>query len=168
MVAWHHWLNGHEFEQALGVGDGQGSMTCCSPWDHKESDMIDLLTWTDLKLKSLGFPDGSVVKNLPALRKIQKTWVQSVGWEYPLEEGMATHSTILARRILWTEEPGGLQSMWLQRAGHNWSDWAQAKATIISWYLLYWRHVPTAMGIKKCCLISKIVRETPQNNSFNI
>ena len=38
MVGWHHWLEGHEFEQAPGVGDGQGSLVCCSPWGHKESD----------------------------------------------------------------------------------------------------------------------------------
>ena len=38
MVGWHHWLNGHEFEQAPGVGNGQGSLACCSPWGHKESD----------------------------------------------------------------------------------------------------------------------------------
>ena len=38
MVGWHHWLNGHEFKQALGVGDGQGSLACCSPWGRKESD----------------------------------------------------------------------------------------------------------------------------------
>ena len=38
MVGWHHRLNGHEFEQAPGVGDGQGSLACCSPWGHKESD----------------------------------------------------------------------------------------------------------------------------------
>ena len=43
MVGWHHWLNGHEFEQAPGVGDGQGSLVCCSPWRHKESDMIEWL-----------------------------------------------------------------------------------------------------------------------------
>ena len=41
MVGWHHQLNGHEFEQALGVGDGQGSLVCCSPWGHKESDMTE-------------------------------------------------------------------------------------------------------------------------------
>ena len=41
MLCWHHQLNGHEFEQALGVGDGQGSLTCCSPWGHKESDMTE-------------------------------------------------------------------------------------------------------------------------------
>ena len=47
MVGWHHWLNGHEFEQALGVGDGQGSPTCCSPWGHKELDRTEWLNWTD-------------------------------------------------------------------------------------------------------------------------
>ena len=43
MVGWHHWLKGHESEQALGDGDGQGSLACCSPWSHKESDMIEQL-----------------------------------------------------------------------------------------------------------------------------
>jgi len=50
---------------------------------------------------------------------VQETRVQSLGWEDPLEEGMATHSSILAWRIPWTEEPGGLQSMGLQRVGHD-------------------------------------------------
>ena len=39
IVGWHHWINGHEFEQTLGDSEGQGSLVCCSPWDHKESDM---------------------------------------------------------------------------------------------------------------------------------
>ena len=43
MVGWHHWLNGHEFEQAAGVGDGQGSLACCSPWSCKESDTTEQL-----------------------------------------------------------------------------------------------------------------------------
>ena len=43
MVGWHHQLDGHEFEQALGVGDGQGSLACCSPWGHKASDMTEQL-----------------------------------------------------------------------------------------------------------------------------
>ena len=43
MVGWHHQLNGHEFEQALGNGEGQGSLVCCSPWDGKESDMTERL-----------------------------------------------------------------------------------------------------------------------------
>ena len=43
MVGWHHQLNGHEFEQALGVGEGQGILACCSPWGHKKLDMTDPL-----------------------------------------------------------------------------------------------------------------------------
>ena len=48
MVGWCHWLNGHEFEQASGVGDGHGDLACCSPWGHKESDMTEWWNWTDL------------------------------------------------------------------------------------------------------------------------
>ena len=66
----------------------------------------------------LGFPDGPAVKNLPALGG---TWVQFLGREDPLEEGMATHSSILAWRIPWMEELGGLQSMELQRVRHDWA-----------------------------------------------
>ena len=47
MAGWHHWLNRHESEQALGVGDGQGSLACCSPWGHKESDTTEWLNWTE-------------------------------------------------------------------------------------------------------------------------
>ena len=57
-----------------------------------------------------------MVKNPPAMHE---TWVRSLGWEDPLEEGMATLSIILAWRIPWTEEPGGLQSMGSQRVGHD-------------------------------------------------
>ena len=53
MVGWHHWPNWLEFEQGLGVGDGQGSLACCSPWGLKESDMTELLNWTELKEKDL-------------------------------------------------------------------------------------------------------------------
>ena len=59
---------------------------------------------------------AQTVKNLPAIRK---TWVQSLGWEDPLEKEMATHSSILAWRIPWTEEPGRLQSTGSQRIGHD-------------------------------------------------
>ena len=48
MVGWHRWLYGHEFEQAPGVGDGQGGLMCCSPWGCKESDTTDQLIWTEL------------------------------------------------------------------------------------------------------------------------
>ena len=49
MVGWHHWLYGHEFEWAPGVGDGQESLACYSPWSCKESDMTEWLNWTELK-----------------------------------------------------------------------------------------------------------------------
>ena len=48
MVGWHHWLDEHEFEQASGVGDGQGSLACCSPWGRKDLDMTEWLNWTEL------------------------------------------------------------------------------------------------------------------------
>ena len=76
MVGWHHRLNGHEFEQALGVGAGQGSLVCCSPWGCRELHMT-------------------------------------------LEKAMAPHSSILARRIPWTEECGGLRSMGSHRVTHD-------------------------------------------------
>ena len=44
VIGWHQWFDGHEFEQALGVGDGQGSLGCCSPWGSKESDMTERLS----------------------------------------------------------------------------------------------------------------------------
>ena len=67
----------------------------------------------------MGFPGGTVVKNPPEMQELQETRVQSLGEEDPLEEGMATHSSILAWRIPRTEEPGGLQSVGSQRVGHD-------------------------------------------------
>ena len=58
------------------------------------------------------------LKRLPAMRE---TWVVSLGWENPLEKEMANHSTILAWRIPWMEEPGGLESTGSQRVGHDWA-----------------------------------------------
>jgi len=59
---------------------------------------------------------AQTVKNRPAM---QETWVQSVGWADPLEKGMAIHSSVLAWRIPWSEEPDRLQSMGSQRVGHD-------------------------------------------------
>ena len=58
MVGWHHWLNGHEFEQAPKVGDGQGSLACCSQWGRKESDRTERLNWTELNWSQEG--DGEL------------------------------------------------------------------------------------------------------------
>ena len=56
MVGWHHQFNGHEFEQTPGDGKGQGSLACCSPWRHQESDMTEQLN-NQLECKA-GFPSG--------------------------------------------------------------------------------------------------------------
>ena len=57
-----------------------------------------------------------MVRNLP---EMQETWIQALGWEDPLEKKMATHSSIFAWEIPWTEEPGGLQSVGSRRVGHD-------------------------------------------------
>ena len=67
----------------------------------------------------MGFLRGSAVKNSPEMQETQEMLVQSLGGEDRLEEGMATHSGMLAWRIPWAEEPGGLQSIESQRVGHN-------------------------------------------------
>ena len=67
----------------------------------------------------MGFPGGSVIKNLPAMKESQEKQVQSLGQDDPLEEGMATHSSVLTWKIPWTEKPCGQQSVGLQRVGHN-------------------------------------------------
>ena len=77
-------------------------------WTVQESKMSNIY-----KISSLV---AQTVKNLPVM---QETWVQSLGWEDPLEKGIATHSSILAWRISRIEEPAGPQSMGSQRAGHD-------------------------------------------------
>ena len=65
-------------------------------------------------------------KNPPSMQQMWEMWVWSLGWEDPIEKGVATHSGILAWTILWTEDPGRLQSIGSQRIGHNGSNWALA------------------------------------------
>ena len=75
-------------------------------------------TWLYHRAWSRASLGTQMVKNLPAMPETQ---VWSLGWDDPLEKGMATHSSILAWRSPWTAEPGRLQSMGLQRVGHNWA-----------------------------------------------
>ena len=90
----------------------------------------------------LGFPSGSAVKNLPAEQQLQETQVRSLGWEDPLEEGMTTHTSIIAWRIPWIGEPGRLQS-WLAKTQNQLSNWAQAHTIGCSKLLLIqpWSHL---------------------------
>jgi len=77
--------------------------------------------WTELKFIRWTFPMTQAVKNPSAMQEVQ---VQSLGGEDPLKEEMATHSSILAWKIPWTEKPGGLQFIGSPRVRHNWSDFA--------------------------------------------
>ena len=76
MVGWHHWLNGHEFERALGVGDGQGGLVC--PWGHKELDMTEQLNWTEQRgklrgwLVSLNFGHAALIYILVTRKAVQR------------------------------------------------------------------------------------------------
>ena len=66
MVGWHHRLDGHEFEQALGVGDGQGSLACCSPWGLKETRLSDWMAEVSLQLilKEISQSNQSLLKEI--------------------------------------------------------------------------------------------------------
>ena len=68
MVGWHHWLNGRKFKQTLGVGYGQGSLACCSPWGCKDSDTTERMNWTEHLILLLCFyGSGLVGKSCPTL-----------------------------------------------------------------------------------------------------
>ena len=100
----------------------QGGLVCCSPWGLKELDTPGQLNNNNIQL--LGFPDGSDGKE-SACNAGFDLWVGKI----PLEKGRATHSSILAWEIPWTEESGGLQSMGSQRARHDWATLPHFKLT---------------------------------------
>ena len=100
-----------------------------------------LITW--------GSPGGSAIKNLPAM---QETWVPSLDEEDPPEKGMATYSSVLAWEITWTEKPGGLQSMGLQRAGYNFTAGHTCMRAMLQWVKRkssVWRGLSVAFGYLK-------------------
>ena len=99
---------------------GQRSLVGYSPWGHKESDTTEInLANTHMLINYSSFPTrvaslvAQLVKNLPTMQEI---WVQFLGREDPLEKEIATHSSILALRIPWTEEPSRLQSLGSQES----------------------------------------------------
>ena len=133
MVGWHHRLNGHECEQAPGVGDGQGGLACCSPWCHKESDMTEQLNWNlivyfnqDVYRKILHVCSSDKIQQLFTILLPQSKSAQFQHTHWCVE----VHG----------EEPGGLQSMGPQRVGHDWAHtWTGSK---YMWYIspsLLWK-----------------------------
>ena len=90
-----------------GKSHGWRSLVDYSPWGHKELDTTERLHFHFLSPKVRGFPVGLAVKNWPAMQETPETQVRSLGQEDPLEEGMATHSNILAWRIPWPRSLAG-------------------------------------------------------------
>ena len=103
---------------------------CDSPCLHKWLNFVPFHGWV------IGaFLAAQTVKNPPAMWEM---WIWPLCWEDPLEEGMATHFSIVARRISRTGQPGGLQSMGSQRIRHDWSDWAHSPIV----HIIYVLHLP--------------------------
>ena len=82
MVICHHWLDGHEFEQAPGVGCGQGGLACCSPWGHKESDMTEWLKWLNRQ------------ESLPVYRILEEK-------KYLIKAGLIILSLLSLKNLNW-------------------------------------------------------------------
>ena len=102
MAAWHHRLNGHKFKQASGVGDGQGSLVCCSPWGHKESDMTEAAQYV---------PKGGVIRRELGPRSRKPNRWEGMGLRAPrgLQKGHP--------RMTVMQELGSSQSFLGQKAG---------------------------------------------------
>ena len=96
--------------------DENGIIRLVRDWQSGGLRETPLSRFSSFSLSSGASLVAQSVKNLPA---VQETWVRSLGWEDLLEKEMATHSSILAWKISWTEEPGGLLSMGSQRIGHD-------------------------------------------------
>ena len=97
---------------------------CIFWWMPPKCDLLDYQTAAIWNMSSYGWqPYGAslVVQSVKDLPALQEAWVWSLGWEDLLEKEMATHSSILAWKISWTEEPGGLQSMGSQKVEHDWA-----------------------------------------------
>ena len=117
MVGWHHWLDGHEFEQAPGIGDGQGSPVCCSPWGHKELDMTEKLNWSLNWVFLWGFPGVSDGKG-SVCNAGDPGSIPGSGRSPGEGNGNPLQYSCLENPM--DEEPGGLQSIGLQKVGHDW------------------------------------------------
>ena len=109
-----------------GKSHGERSLAGCSPQGHEESD-ISALPSTNTQWVPTGFLGGASYKEPTCqCRRNKRLWVQSLAWEDPLEESMTTHCSLLACKMTWTEEPGGIQSMRFQ-------EWDMTDVTVCTW-----------------------------------
>ena len=91
MVVWHHWLNGHEFEQTLGDGEGQGSLLCCSPWGHKERDTTEQLNNRN---------------NAEWRKEVSSKEVSVNRWGSPGTETLSNHLQVTQPKVLRGQQAG--------------------------------------------------------------
>ena len=125
MVGWHHQCDGHEFEQALAVGDGQGSLACCSPWGHKELDMTEQLNWTEPSrpLMNVCWKDEYILQfvHVTFWLEFRSSWLHSPdGWVF-----ITSHACMLSHvRVFVTPWTVALQaplSLGFSRQEYCWS-----------------------------------------------
>ena len=135
---WENWVPSLGWEDPLEKGKATHSSILA--WRIPSAESMDAKSQSSFYLFNCSLV-AQMAKNPPAM---WENWAWSLAWEDPLEEGMATHSSILAWRIPWTEEPGGLPSMGSQRVGH---DWVTKHSTfkVYSWksfgiYVHLWNH----------------------------
>ena len=116
IVGWHHWLNGHEFQQALGVDDGQGRLANCSPWGNKESDMPEQLNWTETTtIHNRTLRDGNRYVNCSLYDKILFRWNYNLKVCIPLFTFLHVLS-IRCRKRRWNLSDS---NKWLSKAKYN-------------------------------------------------
>ena len=117
-----------------------------SSWPRGRTHVLCLL---HLQASSVSSRTSLVAQTVKRLSTIRETWVQSLGWEDLLEKEMAIHSSTIAWKISWTEEPGRLQSMGSQRVGHDW-------ATSLSFsFLCHYRHLGSPLLTQNCEISSQ-------------
>ena len=136
------WLDGMSDSMDMSLSKLQGIVKDREVWLTSAHGVAKNGTWLNYwktkKYCSWDLPNSSAVKNMSAMQGMQEPCVQSQGQEEPLDEGMATYSSILAWKIPQTEESGKLQSMESQTVQHAWSDWAHAHTySSCSW--MEWR-----------------------------
>ena len=156
MVWWHHRLDGHKLEQALGIGDWQGNLACCSPWGRKESGKTEWPNWTELYWTGLNCNGTPLQYSCQENPMDGGRWWAAVhgslwvghNWVTSLSllcsgEGNGNPLQCLAWRIPGTGEPGGLPSMGSHRVGHDWSNLAAAAILLAqTYFILYFPFMP--------------------------
>ena len=152
MVGWHSQLYGHEFEQAPGVGDGQGSLVCRSPWGLKESDATERLNWIELEEKGLTHP----------------LLVASFLGPSPYNHQNMETDLLLSFLIVLSEKPFCMSFPFCGKKDHYvyWRQWMRSIQTCDS-HLCLFKHPPSVFGHWDCILVwPQRLRETPPPREF--